>query len=242
MKKGSDRLCVALDTDSLENALRLARRLSECAGHVKIGLELFSAAGPEAVSRLRELVPGIFLDLKLYDIPNTVSHAVRMAAKLGVSLLTVHASGGAAMIGAAREAAETAASSHSVQHPRILAVTVLTSIDDDALSRTFGVRMSVQETALHLAKTAKDAGADGVVCSAREVARIKKVCGSEFLTVTPGIRPASAAAGDQKRVTTPAEAIKAGSDLLVVGRPITVAPDPVAAAEEILSSIAGRLR
>jgi orotidine-5'-phosphate decarboxylase len=237
MKKGSDRLCVALDTYSLENALELAEKLRDSAGYLKVGLELFSAAGPDAVRKLSGHVPGIFLDLKLHDIPNTVSRAVAQAASLGVSLLTIHASGGPEMISAARDFAESAAQKLSVQRPRILAVTVLTSLDSEALVRTFNVELEARETVLHLAVMARDAGADGVVCSAREVADIKKACGSGFMAVTPGIRPANSAAGDQKRVMTPADAIRAGSDLLVVGRPITEAPDPAAAADAILTSI-----
>lgn len=237
MAKASEYLCVALDRPSLEEALGLARQVGDRAGFLKVGLELFSAAGPTAVRELRALGPKVFLDLKLHDIPNTVAGAVRRATALGASLLTLHASGGAGMISAARKAAEDAAAKLSVERPRLLAVTVLTSLDASALSQTLGIESPAQELVLRLAKLAKDAGADGVVCSAREVAAVKKACGSDFLAVTPGIRPAGGQAGDQKRVTTPADAIRAGADLLVVGRPVTAAPDPAAAADGILESI-----
>lgn len=237
MAQAKDYLCIALDTSSLENALNLARHLKDRAAYFKVGLELFSAAGPTAIKELRTLGPKIFLDLKYHDIPNTVARAVRRAAAMDVSLLTLHASGGSEMISAAREAAEEAASVQSTERPRLLAVTVLTSLDEHALYRTLGMETSPQEFVLRLAGLAKNSGADGVVCSAREANLVKRTCGSEFLAVTPGIRPADAQAGDQARVTTPRDAIRAGADLLVVGRPITAAPDPAEAADEILKSI-----
>jgi orotidine-5'-phosphate decarboxylase len=237
MANASEYLCVALDTASLDEALKLTERLAGRAGFVKVGLELFSAAGPDSVEKLSVLGLKVFLDLKLHDIPNTVARAVRSCTALGASLLTLHASGGPAMISAARKAAQEAASVLSIQRPRLLAVTVLTSLDKEALSQTLGLKAELQELVLHLARLAKDAGADGIVCSAREVEAVKKACGKDFFTVTPGIRHAGADTGDQKRVTTPADAIRAGSDLLVMGRPITAAPDPAAAADEILESI-----
>jgi orotidine-5'-phosphate decarboxylase len=237
MTNASEYLCVALDTDSLDKAYSLLQTLGKRVGCAKVGLELFSAAGPEAVRKLGALGPGIFLDLKLHDIPNTVARAARQAASLGVSLLTLHASGGSDMIKAARESAEETASTLSLPRPRLLAVTVLTSLDGKALSRTLGVDEPPDKLVLRLAQLAKDSDADGVVCSAREVAAVKKACGNSFFAVTPGVRPAGAQAGDQKRVTTPGEAIKAGADLLVVGRPITAAEDPAAAADDILREI-----
>lgn len=237
MGKASEFLCVALDTDSLERALELARRLGGRGAYFKVGLELFSAAGPAAVRELRALGAKVFLDLKLHDIPNTVGGAVRQATALGASLVTLHASGGAGMISAARDAAEDAAAARSVPRPRLLAVTVLTSLDAVALSETLGLQIPPGELAVRLAKLAKAAGADGIVCSAREVAGVKEACGKDFFAVTPGIRPEGADSGDQKRITTPADAIRAGSDLLVVGRPITEAPDPASAADAILKSI-----
>ena len=237
MTQASDHLCVALDTASLDDALDLANRLTGRTGFIKVGLELFSAAGPDAIKKLQALGLKTFLDLKLHDIPNTVARAVRSCTALGASLLTLHASGGPEMISAARRSADEAAASLGVERPRLLAVTVLTSLDGPALLRTFGHETRPEDLVLRLATLARDSGADGVVCSAREAGKVKKACGREFLAVTPGIRPAGAGSGDQKRVTTPGDAIRAGSDLLVVGRPITAAPDPAAAADEILRSI-----
>jgi len=237
MTTASEYLCVALDTDSLDKAHALLQTLEERAGYAKVGLELFSAIGPDAVRKLGALGPGIFLDLKLHDIPNTVAKAVRQAASLGVSLLTLHASGGPDMIRAARESAEESSSALSLPRPRLLAVTVLTSLDEQTLSKTLGTSESPENLVIRLAKLAQDAGADGIVCSAREAAAVKKACGDDFFTVTPGIRPSGAHSADQKRVTTPKEAIAAGADLLVVGRPITAAPDPAAAADAILKEI-----
>jgi orotidine-5'-phosphate decarboxylase len=238
--EASDYLCVALDTASLYGAVELAKNLSGRAGYLKVGLELFTAAGPPSVKELQALGFKVFLDLKLHDIPNTVGRAVRQAASLGVSLLTLHASGGPEMIAAAKEAADEAADSPGGR-PRLLAVTVLTSLDDDILSHVFGLETPTGELVLHLATLAKGSGADGVVCSAREANLVKKMCGSDFLAVTPGIRPAGTASGDQKRITTPRDAIRAGADLLVVGRPITAAPDPAEAADKILGEIKGVL-
>jgi orotidine-5'-phosphate decarboxylase len=237
MADASEYLCVALDTDSLDRAHTLLESLKGRVGCAKVGLELFSAAGPEAVRKLGSLGPGIFLDLKLHDIPNTVAGAVRQASALGVSFLTLHASGGPEMIRAARKAAAESAAALSLPRPRLLAVTVLTSLDKDTLSQTLGTGEQPENLVLRLAKLAGDAGADGVVCSAREVEAVKKACGDGFFAVTPGIRPAGSGAGDQKRVTAPADAIRAGSDLLVVGRPITAAQDPAAAADDILREI-----
>ena len=233
----SEYLCVALDTDSLDKAEALLQTLGERIGYAKVGLELFTAAGPEAARKLGTLGFGIFLDLKLHDIPNPVAKAVRQAASLGVSLLTLHASGGPDMIKAARESAEESSSALSLPRPRLLAVTVLTSLDKQALSQTLGTIEPPESLVIRLAQLAKDSGADGIVCSAREAAAVKKACGDDFFTVTPGIRPAGAQSGDQKRVTTPTDAIRAGANLLVVGRPITEAPDPAAAADAILKEI-----
>ncbi len=238
MKNPSEFLCVALDRSDLGAALEIVHRVGGKAGYFKVGLELFTAAGPKAVEELHVLGPKVFLDLKLHDIPNTVARAVRAACQLGVDLLTLHASGGAGMIRAAREAAEKAAVEFDRARVRLLAVTVLTSLDKAALSQTFGLETEPVKLVERLAKFAKDCGADGVVCSALEAALVKKVCGKDFLVVTPGIRPAGSQTQDQKRVVTPADAIRAGSDLLVVGRPITAAPDPAAAADEILKSLA----
>jgi orotidine-5'-phosphate decarboxylase len=212
----------------------LARRLAGAAGFFKIGSQLFSAEGPRAVEKIAKLGSSIFLDLKFHDIPNTVAGAVRAAVGLPkVRLLTIHALGGLEMMTAAKEAAATA-KRHS---PAILAVTILTSHDAGTLQEV-GISGTPATRALELAKLAKEAGVDGVVASAHEVAAIRKACGPKFLIVVPGVRPANAAINDQSRIATPAEAIRAGADYLVVGRPITAAGDPRQAALAISKEIA----
>jgi orotidine-5'-phosphate decarboxylase len=200
---------------------------------VKLGLELFSAAGPAAAARVVAGGVPVFLDLKLHDIPNTVAGAVRSLLPLGVSLLTVHAAGGAAMVAAAREAADRAGDE---ARPAILAVTVLTSLDAAALAET-GVAGGPVQQVLRLARLALGAGADGLVCSPREVAPLRDAFGDAPLLVVPGVRPAGAASGDQARTATPEETVRAGADWIVVGRPITAAADPVAAAEAIVGTL-----
>jgi orotidine-5'-phosphate decarboxylase len=224
---------VALDLDGTGPACALARQLRGAAGLFKVGSQLFTAEGPRAVERLAGLVDGIFLDLKFHDIPTTVAKAVSAAAKLPkVRLLTLHASGGAAMMRAAREALRG-----KTNRPALLAVTILTSLDARALGRV-GVSGSPASRALALARLAKEAGLDGVVASAHEVRSIRGACGPEFLIVVPGVRPASASVDDQSRVATPSEAIEAGADYLVVGRPIAEAADPHQAALAIVKEIA----
>ncbi len=223
---------VAIDRPDLGGALALARGLVGAVGGLKLGLELFVAEGPAAVRALATTGLPIFLDLKLHDIPNTVAGAVRAAAGLGAALLTVHAAGGRAMLEAAVQAARA-----SPSPPRLLAVTVLTSLDDADLAAT-GVAGAPLEQAVRLARLAREAGLDGVVCSPQEIAAVRAALGPGPLVVVPGIRPAGGAAGDQKRIATPAEALAAGADLLVIGRPITTAPDPRAAARAIVAEIA----
>lgn len=207
------------------------------AGILKVGSQLFTAEGPTAIERLAALGFGIFLDLKFHDIPNTVAGAVAAAARLPkVRLLTVHASGGLKMMQAAREAAGT-----SRNRPSLLGVTILTSLDAQALRRV-GFAGSPQSRALALARLAKTAGLDGVVASAREVRAIRRACGPGFLIVVPGVRPSSASRNDQARVATPSEAIRAGADYLVIGRPITEATDPRRAALEIVEEIVSAQR
>jgi orotidine-5'-phosphate decarboxylase len=215
----------------------------------KINIQLFTAAGPAAVEKLRQLGLGIFLDLKFHDIPNTVKGAVTSAAALpGVRLLDLHALGGLEMMRAAAKARDEARGP-SVAPPKLLAITVLTSMDNAAL-KGVGIAGPASKRAVHLAKLAKKAGMDGVVASPHEVRAIRRACGNGFLIVVPGIRPlvGSAATGgrrnkkdDQARIATPAEAIRAGADYLVIGRPITAAPDPQAAARAIVEEIASAL-
>jgi orotidine-5'-phosphate decarboxylase len=228
------RLAVALDYPNAESALRLVDSLGDTCRWFKVGMELYYAAGNSFVHLLRDRGFDVFLDLKLHDIPNTVAGAVRSVAESGASLLTIHASGGAAMMIAAAEAAQAPGS------PRLLAVTVLTSMDASELTG-IGMTDSPAQQVLRLAKLAKQSGIDGMVCSAEEVAAVRAATGPETLLVIPGIRPTGSAIGDQKRVATPAQAIADGASMLVVGRPITRAAAPAAAARAILHEIDQKL-
>ncbi len=231
-------LVVALDVDGLEAARRLARAVAPCAGWLKVGSTLFTREGPRACAVARESGARVFLDLKFHDIPNTVAGAVRAAADLGVDMLTVHASGGPAMIARAREAAAEAGREDLV----IVAVTVLTSFAEGEFGRLMASSRETVETVVALARTAVEAGADGVVASAREVGALRTALGPRVRIVTPGVRLPGDARGDQARVVTPADAIRAGSTQLVVGRPISAAPDPAVAARAWLHEIEGALR
>jgi len=217
------RIIVSLDFENRQQALALAGTLDPSHCRVKVGKELFTRSGPAVVEELRGLGFDVFLDLKFHDIPHTVARACTAAAALGVWMLNVHASGGRAMLEAARAAVDAAG-----RRPLLVAVTVLTSLSAQDL-REVGVDAAPEEQVLRLAKLARAAGLDGVVCSAREAVPLRLTCGSGFCLVTPGIRPAGAAAGDQKRVLTPGDAVRAGSDYLVIGRPVTRAPDPLQA-------------
>ena len=235
--EAKDRVFVALDTPEVARATRLVEALRGEVGGVKIGNELFTAQGPEG---LRAVAGGerLFLDLKFHDIPNTVAGAVRSAVHLRPFCLTLHASGGRAMMEAAVEAAREAAEDLETARPRLLGVTVLTSLDDDDLEAV-GQRGAVAEQVRRLAALARDSGLDGVVCSPREIAVLRADCGPDFILMVPGIRPTWAASGDQKRVTTPSQAVAAGADYLVIGRPISAQPDPRAAARRIAEELAG---
>jgi orotidine-5'-phosphate decarboxylase len=231
------RLFVALDMETLGEAEALLDRFGETMPGVKIGTQLFTAAGPAAVERAHKRGARVFLDLKYHDIPNTVAGAVREATRLGVFMLNVHASGGVAMMRAAAEAVTKAAGDFAVPRPIVLGVTVLTSLDRKALQTEVGVPASVEAHVLRLAERAREAGLDGCVASAREVALLRGAFGARWTIVTPGIRPASRD-DDQIRVATPTSAIRAGADYLVVGRPITAAADPAAALRVIVEEIA----
>lgn len=228
MISSRERLIVALDVSSPAEAQKLVGAIGESVEIYKVGMQLYTAAGPCMVRDLISAGKKIFLDLKYHDIPNTVGAAVGEAAQLGVSMLTVHASGGSKMLSAAAEAK---------RNVQILAVTVLTSMNDDDVAEV-GIAGRLDDQVLRLGRLALDAGCDGLVSSAREVQRLRSRLGTDFLIVTPGVRPAGAAHGDQARVVTPAEAISLGATHIVVGRPITAADDPAREAEKILKEIA----
>lgn len=230
-----------MDFGSLPEAIHIVKRLKGRFSLVKVGSEIFITTGPAGVKRLAPLVPGIFLDLKFCDIPNTVSKAVAAAAKLPkVRMLTLHTTGGGEMMRAAKEAV-----ADLKYPPKLLGVTILTSLDDAKIAR-IGLAGPVATRVQELAKLANEAGMDGVVASPHELLALRRVVGDEMLLVTPGIRPATGAAQsvvhDQARVATPGEAIRAGADYLVVGRAITAAPDPVKAADAILEEMAAARR
>lgn len=225
------RVIVALDYPDARPALALAARLDPADCRLKVGKELFTAAGPQLVRELVDKGFGVFLDLKFHDIPNTVAAACRASAELGVWMLNVHASGGRKMMEAAREAIDS-----SAHKPLLIAVTVLTSMDEAGLHE-IGVVRSPRDQVLHLAGLAQQSGLDGVVCSAQEAGDLRAKFGQDFSLVTPGIRSAGADAGDQSRIMTPATAIRAGADYLVIGRPITQAADPPAALLSIQTEI-----
>ena len=228
--KPSDRIFVALDTTDLDRALALGRGLKGFIGGVKVGKEFFTALGPAGVGALGELGLPVFLDLKFHDIPATVAGAVRAALALKPFIINVHASGGAEMMRAAVEAAD------GPDRPLVVAVTVLTSLADEDLAAT-GVAGDAAAQVLRLAQLAKRSGLDGVVCSAREAEALRAALGDDFKLVVPGIRPQWAAADDQKRIVTPAEAVAKGADYLVIGRPITAADDPADAARRIAAEL-----
>jgi orotidine-5'-phosphate decarboxylase len=225
----TDKLIVAIDRSSRDDILRLADALHDAAGMLKIGLQAFIANGPSIVREVIARGSKVFLDLKIHDIPNTARHAVAEAASLGAVMLTVHASGGDAMLRASVEAAQGSGMT-------LLGVTVLTSLDDAEVYR-IGFPGTARDTAVRLAKLARESGLRGVVASMHDVAAIREACGREMRIVVPGIRPEGSGAGDQRRTTTPAAAIAAGADYIVVGRPITDASDPRAAALTLVDSL-----
>lgn len=223
-----ERLIVALDVSSASEAQQLAQRVGEAAGIYKVGLQLFTAEGPGIVRDLVASGRRVFLDLKLHDIPNTVAHAVKAAVELGAYMLTLHASGGSAMLRAATEA--------SASRVNLLAVTVLTSLNDEDMQAT-GISGRVADQVLRMATLAQSAGCQGIVSSPRESVLVRKSLGEGFAIVTPGVRPAGAETHDQQRIATPAQAIRNGASHIVVGRPITHAPDPAQAAQAIIAEM-----
>jgi orotidine-5'-phosphate decarboxylase len=232
-----EKLIVALDVETAEEALRLFGELRGEAGMFKVGSQLFTAAGPELVRRLVGEGARVFLDLKFHDIPNTVASAAREAVRLGVNLFNVHASGGGEMMRRAAEAVSEESARLGVERPSIIAVTVLTSMDADTLTET-GVAASVEEHVRRLARLADASGLDGVVASPHEIIPVRESIGrAGFLVVTPGVHPSASAYADQKRVTSPAEAVQRGADFVVVGRAILGGPDPARAARAVVEEM-----
>jgi len=234
-----ERLVLALDVDDFKKAEGLVGKLSDYIGVFKIGSQLFTAEGAKVVNMVNKRGGKVFLDLKFHDIPNTVALAAEVATKLGVYIFNVHTSGGYEMMKAAAEAAAKTSQELSIRKPIILGVTFLTSINQEILEKDLGIKRRLEEQVVHLAKLAKSAELDGVVASSWEIKEIRKACGEDFVILTPGIRPAGKSSNDQKRVMTPREAIKLGSDFLVIGRPIRNASNPVEAAKEILREMEG---
>ena len=236
MKKPTDRIFVALDTTDVEAARVLAQRLKGCVGGVKLGLEFFTANGAGGVRAVGKAGLPLFLDLKFHDIPNTVAGAVRAAIKLRPRIITIHTGGGTAMMRAAAEAATEVAKEQNVKRPIIIGVTVLTSLDAIDLTAV-GQHGPPADQVVRLAQLAKKSDLDGVVCSPKETALVREACGPDFKLVVPGIRPNLSLSGDQKRTAGPADAVNAGADYLVIGRPITRAPDPAAAARAMAAAV-----
>lgn len=232
-----DKLIVALDFDTLHTANQIVSQLRDLVTWFKIGGQLFTTTGPTSVETFRHLGKKVFLDLKFHDIPNTVAGAVVAAAKTGANMINMHASGGFEMMRAASEAANMQASALGIPRSLLLGVTVLTSIDEGSFQRDFDTERKLKDQVAYLAELTQKAGLDGVVASPLEIEIVRRVCGERFLIVTPGVRPRWAAAGDQRRIRTPAEAIEAGADYIVVGRPITGADNPREAAQNILQEI-----
>lgn len=233
----TDKIIVALDVGDEESAIALIDRL-ESVTFWKVGLELFTSAGPRILQVLKSRQKRIFLDLKFHDIPNTVAGACRSAARYGVDLMTIHATSGKDALKAAKEAVEEGAAQVGVKPTKLIAVTVLTSISSRQLAMDLKVPVELPEYALDMALMAQEAGLDGAVCSPLEVTQLRQTCGDNFLLVCPGVRPNWADQGDQKRSLTPAQAIQAGADYLVIGRPITAAAEPELAWQRISQELA----
>jgi len=236
MKNVKEKLIVALDFDNENSAIRMVDRLSGEVRFFKVGFELFSSCGPSIVKRIKDRGCDVFLDLKYHDIPNTVAKAAASITKLGVYMFNVHASGGYDMMARTREAVTAEAARLKIDRPKILAVTVLTSMDEKALKK-IGVDDNINSQVIRLAKLAKEAGLDGVVASPKETAAIRESIDKSFLIITPGVRPAWSPADDQKRIATPMEAVKSGANFVVIGRPITTAKDPAMAARDIFKEM-----
>ncbi|MFB7812808.1 orotidine-5'-phosphate decarboxylase [Paenibacillus chitinolyticus] len=235
--QSAGRIMVALDYASADEADTLIQELRGIPCYMKVGMQLFYAAGPRFVARLKDEGYNVFLDVKMHDIPNTVKGGSESVTRLGVDMFNVHAAGGIKMMEGALEGVDKALSGGVAKRPRVIAVTQLTSTSQMMLNEEIGIAGRVEDAVVRYARLARQAGLQGVVASPLEVSAVKEACGADFITVTPGIRPAGAALGDQNRVMTPAEAFTAGTDYVVIGRPITAAPDPRQALEQILDSL-----
>ena len=231
-----DRLIVALDVSTMDAMKEIVTSLGDAVSFYKVGMELFYAEGEQTVRYLQEQNKQVFLDLKLHDIPNTVAHGVSSLTRLGANLITMHGQGGPVMMKAAVQAARETAEQLGVERTTLLAITVLTSFDDEAWTSTGG-QLPISDQVIRLAKLAKECGMDGVVCSALEAKMIREACGDDFLIVTPGSRPSFAATDDQKRIATPASALQDGASRLVIGRPITQAENPREAVRLIIEEM-----
>lgn len=238
--QAKDRIILALDVDTEQEALQLADELKEHVGAFKIGMQLYNSHGPAIVRQIQDLGGRVFVDLKFHDIPNTVGAAGKVMTRLQCYMFNVHAAGGKEMMERVVKDVHEEARRLESAAPLLLAVTVLTSISQKQLQEEMFVQgMSVQDLVVRWALMAQEAGMDGVVCSPREISSIKEACGKDFKTVTPGIRPLWAAANDQKRITTPKQALDLGTDYMVIGRPITASPNPVEAAQKIIDELEG---
>ena len=231
-----DRIFCAIDTTDLDRAIDLASKLSGVIGGAKLGKEFFAAHGPQGVQAVAKVGMPVFLDVKYHDIPNTVAGAIRAVSPMGLKIVNVHAAGGMEMMQRAGDAAREAAAKAGVEAPWVIAVTILTSMDQNDLDDV-GLKGPIEDRVVKLAELTQKAGLDGIVCSAQEITPVRAACGADFKLITPGIRPAWAASDDQKRIVTPKDAVAMGSDVLVIGRPITKADDPVDAAKRIVAEL-----
>jgi orotidine-5'-phosphate decarboxylase len=238
--KASERIILALDVDTEQQALNLVEKLAPHVGAFKVGMQLFNSAGPGIVGKINDLGGKVFADLKFHDIPNTVGAAGRVMTRLNVFMFNVHAAGGKEMLQTVVKEVQNEASRLNRKPPLVIAVTVLTSIAQEQLAQELLIPdLKVEEVVVRWAQMAEQTGIDGVVCSPKEINAIRSTCPPEFKIITPGIRPAWSEANDQKRITTPRAALDMGADYMVIGRPITQAPDPVAAAQRIIEELEG---
>ncbi len=235
--KLSDRIVVALDVATFDEARQLLDKLGEMPVAFKVGFQLFTSVGPDIIREIKGREKTLFLDLKFHDIPNTVARAAEAAVQLGVDIFNVHIAGGMEMMRDAAEATKSKAAELGMEKPLILGVTVLTSIDESMFQRVLNSSVSLQDQIVHMAKLAQSAGLDGVVASPQEIELIRTACGSDFVILTPGVRPEWASSDDQKRTMTPSQALAAGADYVVIGRPIRQSPDPADALKRIFQEL-----